>query len=147
MVLTGSLKVGADGCTNLEAVLENFLETKDPKLLKVMKFYIYNEDSNVTSLLLDTFGVDIMAAVGEMTGARETVLQSLEEYDLGTSLSGHVSVALAATYGIEDGIETLLYIIDNDQINELYMVLKKLLCCRVLDLVGGIWTGLTVASR
>jgi hypothetical protein len=145
VAFTAVLKVGADGCINMEAKLEEAFD--DPAALDILRYYLYGEGSDVQTVLQESLGFNVDSALDQVTEARQELVDNvLETYQLRPLLAGLVDAAIAASYGVEQGINDLLNSVDYDQVNPIYMGAKQYPCCRVLDFVGGVWTGLIIVG-
>lgn len=147
VLLTMGLKFGADGCTNLEAVLEQVMVDGDPRVSEMLRFYLLKEGNSLTEVLSRSFGVNITDSLDKIADGRQSVIALFQQHTLGSLLMGHINIALAASYGIEETIDELLYLVSQDEVYLLYMSLKSFPCCRALDAIGSLWTGLLVSCR
>ncbi|KAG7674442.1 hypothetical protein Ndes2437A_g00722 [Nannochloris sp. 'desiccata'] len=145
VVATAGLKVGTDGCANLEAQVLQRLE--DPQAFIIARYYFYNEGStDPKSILLDVFGLDVDAAVQQVVAAREDLQSSLSTYSLQGALSSAVTTAMDSSYEVVDAISTTLAKLSYENINDVYVGIKQYPCCTGLDFIGGIWTALIISG-
>ena len=113
--LSAGLKVGSDGCANLEAQVVQRVDAPDAR--RVLRYYLYNEgpDGNsapagaAADVLRDVLGVDAGDALARVAAARAAVLARVNDtYAVRPTLGAEVEGAVALSYAVEAGVEGLL---------------------------------------
>jgi len=118
VLATAGLKVGADGCANLEAQVLQLLED-EPQASMIARYYFYNEGStDPNSILFDVFGIDIDAALQQIVTAREDLQGSLTTYSLQGALNSSVTNAVDNSYEVVDAVLATLAKISYDDVND-----------------------------
>ena len=145
VALTAGLKVGSDGCTNLESQVLQHLATS-PSAANIAKYYFFNQGSTPKQILNDAFQLDIDAGLDQVIAARDQMQNRTSEYGVTGSLANAISQAVNGSQAIESSVNDLLYVIDYHQVNALYVDVKQYPCCTVMDVGGGVWTGLIIAG-
>ena len=117
VVATVGLKVGTDGCANLEAQILQPLEN-DPKAITIARYYLYNEGAtDPKSILSDVFLLDVDAMLAQVASARQSLQQSLQTYNLRGALDSAVTSAVANSFGVADAVLITLAKISYDNVN------------------------------
>jgi hypothetical protein len=98
VVATAGLKVGTDGCANLETQVLQQLEN-DQQASTIVRYYFYNEGSTgPESILLDVFGLDIDSTLQQVVAARVNLQDSLSTYTLRGALNSAVTNAVGSSF-------------------------------------------------
>ncbi|PRW34091.1 urea ABC transporter permease subunit [Chlorella sorokiniana] len=150
--LTVGLKVGNDGCVNLEdqIVLRIPDALSNPadaaKALAVARYYLFGV-GDVDSLLQDAFGFDLHQVQQQINDTRVQLLQDItERFSLQPLLAAPVDQALGSSFNVQRTIDALLAAAGRDQVYPVYLTAKQFVCCRTLDMVGNQWLGLILAA-
>ncbi|KAI7843414.1 hypothetical protein COHA_002892 [Chlorella ohadii] len=150
--LTVVLKVGNDGCVNLEdqillRIPDALSRPEDAaEALAVARYYLFGV-GDVDGLLQDAFGFDVEQVQQQINDTRAQLLEDItERFTLQPLLAGPVDRALRRSYTIQERIGALLAAAGRDQVYPVYLSVKQLVCCRTLDMVGNQWLGLILAA-
>jgi len=117
VMATAGLKVGTDGCANLEAQVLRGLES-NPQASIIARYYFNNEGSaDPKSILLDVFGLNVDQTIQQIVVAREDLQGSLSTYSLQGALDSTVTNAVGNSYEVVDAILTILEKISYENVN------------------------------
>ena len=115
VAITAGLKVGTDGCANLEPKILEYID--DPQITTLANYYFYGQGSDPQTILNDVFDVDIDAALGQVVSARENLLSGIAEYNVRGAMQSAVDSAVNGSYAVVEAVMRTLYLIDYRQVN------------------------------
>jgi hypothetical protein len=118
VIATAGLKVGTDGCANLENQVLQRLESNS-QASTIARYYFYNEGStDPKSILLDVFGLDVDATLEQVVAAREDIQNSLSTYTLRGALNSAVNNAVANSYDAVGAVLEILIKLSYENVND-----------------------------
>lgn len=144
---TVGLRVGTDGCDNVESLAVNKILQDSPNGQSIARYYFYNQGGNLTAILKISFDIDTQEVLDLVQDARTDIQTQLEgQFSLGPLLLQHVQSAVDMSYLIDEGIQQLLVTLSHENVFPVYVDIKSYPCCTVLDMGGGIWVGMVVLN-
>lgn len=110
VAITAGLKVGNDGCSNLEAQVLQRIDS--PEATTILRFYLYGEGTTAKDILNDQLDVNIDTALEQVASAREELQAGIDSYNVRGAMAVAVNQAVAGSYSVVTGIETTLALIE-----------------------------------
>ncbi|GAB4818213.1 hypothetical protein N2152v2_005259 [Parachlorella kessleri] len=150
VVFTAVLKVGNDGCTNIEAQVISRVSGSSmgdkQKILTIAEYYLYDMGGPVEQVIYDALGLNITDIKATVESKRAEVLQQISgQYQLQPLLNDQLELAVDISDRIIDSVMVdILGLISYGSVHQVYTAVKSFGCCTALNLVGGLWVGLVV---
>ena len=115
VAITAGLKVGNDGCSNLEPQVLQRISSE--KATTVLRFYFYGEGSSAKSILNDFMNVDIDSALNQVASARKELQSGMQSYNVRGAMAIAVDLAVAGSYAVVDGVNATLALIEYEPVH------------------------------
>ncbi|KFM23802.1 hypothetical protein F751_6770 [Auxenochlorella protothecoides] len=147
LALTAGLKIGNDGCFNLEdQVLLRLSRLESPgAALTLAKYWLLNEGT-VDEVAKQVLSLDVEGVLDQISNSREDLLEAIQNLTLRAPLQSLVDAALDATQNISSGILLLQDRLDYANVHPEYMSLKSYACCSILNTAGHLWFALLLVA-
>lgn len=152
LIGTAILKVGSDGCQNMEQQIRQILaEQMDAdqaaKFLPLLNYYLTGAGGSLTAVVKTALDVDINKAVENLDSASSDLIGDvIGDYVLRTGPLDIINTITAIITSLKARVNTGLEILQYNQVHPLYVSVKGLVCCRVMNLFGNLWFAVWLAA-
>lgn len=115
IALTAGIKVGTDGCANLEPQILGAIT--DSSVTPVVQYYLYGNGTDIKTLLKQHMGLDVDGSMQQVISARNNLLAGVQNYTLLGSMAGAVALAVAGSDGVITGVDQVLQFVDYNHVH------------------------------